>query len=356
MAGARGIGEFVPIQEHIPEWLAVVIALITQLGDVWLLTLLVGLVYWFATDDREDAVAIVGLTVAGLAALYGLKHAFGLPRPDQPLVRLEHLPGMVQPLYAVTGTASGYGFPSGHAFMTTIVYLRLADFLSVRTRSQRYLAAGAIIVAVCFSRVALGVHYLVDVVAGVTFAVILLLAADGMRVRWPYDHGTAVLGLAIFASGFTLAAFPPTADTVLLLGAALGAFGGWQLIVLGNRLFPLDRESATLRPLAVRGGLAAAALGPLFVAVDEFALLSLPARGGGFGLLVAAFVTVPVLRHSDRARTVRQSLAFWAAMAGLGLRRLSSPSTWQQLAAVCREGGRRVRRWIRTRRSEFDWP
>lgn len=346
---SRGIGEFGPIQDVIPEWAAVLVALVTQLGDVWFLSLLVGVVYWFGSRNREDAAVIVGWTFAGLGLISTLKHIFTLPRPGRPLVQIETLPWLVQPLYESTAMASGYGFPSGHALMTTIVYLSLARRLSISTRRRRVVGAALIIAAVCVSRVALGVHYLVDVAAGVAIGVAFLAAADRSLTRVSTDHGTVAFGLAIAISAINLVVGGMDAGDVSLLGASLGAFGGWQLIVLGRRLFAVDRPSAAVRPLLRRGVLAAGALIPLYVAVDEFRLLSRPARGGAFGLVLALFVTVPVLRRSERAARVRTALVFWATMAFHGLRVLLSRRTFRRATTFGRRYSVRAQRWVRTR-------
>ncbi|WP_222919190.1 phosphatase PAP2 family protein [Natrinema sp. SYSU A 869] len=346
---SRGIGEFGPVQDMVPEWAAVLVALATQLGDVWFLSLLVGIIYWVYTTKREDAAVIMGCTFAGLALVSALKHVFALPRPGQPLVPIETLPWVIQPLYESTAMASGYGFPSGHALMTTIVYGSLAHRLSISTRRRRFVSAGLVIAAVCFSRVALGVHYLVDVTAGVAIGAAFLFGVERLLTRFPSDHGTIAFGLAIIISAINLVVGTVDAGDVSLLGAALGTFGGWQLVVLGQRLFAIKRPSNAVRPLVWRGALAAGAVAPLIIALDEFRLLSLPARGGAFGLVLALFITAPVLRHSERATRFRTALVFWATMAIHGLQYLLSPDPWRRAIALSRRYSVRVHRWIRVR-------
>ncbi|WP_049920889.1 phosphatase PAP2 family protein [Halopiger djelfimassiliensis] len=341
---SRGIGEFDPIQEVIPEWAAVFIALITQLGDTWFLAILVGVVYWFGTEKREDAVVIVGFTVAGLGLISGLKHVFRLPRPDEPLVQLESLPWIVQPLYDVTAAAGGYGFPSGHALMTTIVYFSLAHRLSISTRHRRLLGAAILVGAVCFSRVALGVHYLVDVVAGVGIGIAFLIGGEILLARIPTDHGTVALALAIGIGLFDLIVGDITAGDVILLGTALGSFGSWQLVLLSQRLLELDRPSQIDRPLIGRGLLAVGTLTPVLIAVEEYSLFSALGRGGAIGLTLAVFIAIPIARHSERARRFWVALVFWTNMAGLGVRFLLAPTTWQRAFSQAREYGSRLYR------------
>ncbi|WP_440772116.1 phosphatase PAP2 family protein [Natronorubrum sp. DTA28] len=349
---SRGIGEFEPIQEVIPEWAAILVALLTQLGDVWFLALLVGGLYWFYATKREDAAVIIGLTMAGLSLITGLKHVFSLPRPGQPLVAIESLPGLLQPLYEATGMASGYGFPSGHALMTTIVYFSLAKRLSIGTPRRRFAGAATVVTLVGLSRVALGLHYLVDIVAGVAVGLTFLFVAERLLARSPTEQGTVAFSLAVVSSAFALAASSLEPDAVLLLGASLGTFGGWQLIKLGQDVFAVDRPSEAVRPVALRVALAGAAFAPLVAALEYFQLLSLPAAGGALGLALAVFVTIPVLTHSERASRVWTALVFWLTMAALGIRYLLRPSTWRRGYAGGRRVAGRVRRWIRTQTSK----
>lgn len=226
----RGIGEFAPIQDVIPEWAAILVALVTQLGDVWFLALLVGAIYWYRTDAREDVAVVTGLALSGFALITALKHVFAFPRPDRPLVELESLPWLLQPLYELTGTASGYGFPSGHAVITTIVYFCLAVRLSIGTFRQRVLAASTVVAAVALSRVALGVHYLADVVAGVVVGFAFLFVAERLFARYPTDQRTVAFSIAIVAGILALVASNVDPDAVLILGASLGAFGGQRFV------------------------------------------------------------------------------------------------------------------------------
>jgi membrane-associated phospholipid phosphatase len=88
---------------------------------------------------------------------------------------------------------SGYSFPSGHAvnsFLCTGVVILV--FLPVLSRAGRWLAyvLGAAIVALTgFDRVALGVHYVSDVVAGWIVALACLAGTAGAFEVWRREHG-----------------------------------------------------------------------------------------------------------------------------------------------------------------------
>ncbi|APX97414.1 phosphatase PAP2 family protein [Natronorubrum daqingense] len=349
---SRGIGEFEPIQEFVPEWAALLVALLTQLGDVWFLAILVGALYWLSADNREDSAIIIGLTIAGLAVITALKHVFALPRPGQPLVALEALPGLIQPVYEATAMASGYGFPSGHALMTTVVYVSLARRLSIGTSRQRLGGAAAIIALVGLSRVALGVHYLVDIVVGIAVGLAFLALIEWVFTRVESGHATIAFSVAVVSSALAVVASSADPDAVLLLGAALGTFGGWQLIRLGRALAVAEKPSTAVRPLVLNGGLAASGFALLASALEVFHPLSVPAIGAVLGLACGVFVTIPAVRHSERATRVWQALVFWVTMAGLGLRYLLRPTTWRRGYAGGQRYVGRLHRWIRARRSE----
>jgi membrane-associated phospholipid phosphatase len=87
---------------------------------------------------------------------------------------------------------SGYSFASGHTIGATLLYGQLLLFILpfVKGRHWRFLSifsAVSLIVLVGFSRIALGAHFLTDVLAaiffGVTWLVFCLIATKPMRSR-----------------------------------------------------------------------------------------------------------------------------------------------------------------------------
>lgn len=79
--------------------------------------------------------------------------------------------GRARPALSALVGAHGSAYPSGHAIRALAVYGALAWLVAVaaRRRAVQILAgvcAGALIAAVGFSRIYLGVHWLIDVVAG----------------------------------------------------------------------------------------------------------------------------------------------------------------------------------------------
>jgi undecaprenyl-diphosphatase len=85
---------------------------------------------------------------------------------------------------------SGYSFASGHTIGATLLYGQLALFIvpAIKNRRWRVLTvatATLFVLLVGFSRIALGAHYLTDVLAGIFFGIVwlmfCLLAAKPMR-------------------------------------------------------------------------------------------------------------------------------------------------------------------------------
>lgn len=69
----------------------------------------------------------------------------------------------------------GYSFPSAHTMAATLIYGALAIFIvsvlkSPRSRILALAAAALPVLAVAFSRVALGAHYLTDVLGAIAFS------------------------------------------------------------------------------------------------------------------------------------------------------------------------------------------
>lgn len=147
---------------------------ITWLGNVPVLlavTLLAVGIFW-RRHERTDAVFVALAFLGGQVLSNGMKLGFRRERPffSDPLA-----------------TESTYSFPSGHALVSLAVYGSIALVLAQRlsTRSTRILvltSAGALVAAIGFSRLYLGVHFLSDVLAGyaagVAWLALLYLALE----------------------------------------------------------------------------------------------------------------------------------------------------------------------------------
>lgn len=181
---SRGIGE-VAFVHGLPDSVTLVFGIVTQLGDVWFLAAVAVALYWFGrdapwltSDGRRDGSFAFALLLGAYALALLLKTWFALPRPPgagQAVVPT-WLPGIVGPIYESMVTGHGYGFPSGHALATTVVYGGLASTLRVWDARRRQMVAAGVVGLVSLARVVLGVHYVVDVVAGVAVGLVALWA------------------------------------------------------------------------------------------------------------------------------------------------------------------------------------
>jgi len=136
--------------------------------NVWRLAALV-LVIWLARAGRWPLAWWVAVTMAAGGVLGGvLKLLVGRHRPD-----------LLDPV----ARAAGYSFPSGHALNNAlgaaVFLIVLLPYTADRPRARFWLWAGAIVIPLitCVSRVALGVHWTSDVVAGCLLGVAVALIA-----------------------------------------------------------------------------------------------------------------------------------------------------------------------------------
>ncbi len=222
----RGIGAVPWLQAILPDWSTVIIAGLTQLGATWLLgTLIIGL-YWRRPADRSAIAGLVGVWLTGIGIYLGLKAIFGLPRPTQVLIQpatLGQLP------YELIIAGSEHGFPSGHATNATLVYGGLAGLGILNSWRRRWQGVGSALVigTVALSRVALGVHYLVDVVAGVILGGIILLVVTGLRRHSKFPPTTAFAAATVAGGSAALIAPTTKAVGVMVTGAVATIGGRW---------------------------------------------------------------------------------------------------------------------------------
>lgn len=303
---SRGIGGVDVIQELFPEWVALLAAVLTQLGDVWFLGLVLVALYWSGRGRPDDAVVVIGTFLTGLGVYRTLKLAFAFARPDGPALDPALVPSLFRGGYEAIVAVESYGFPSGHATNAAVVYVGLAAVLAVGRRRARYAVAGGLVTVVALTRVILGLHYLVDVLVGGLLGASLAAGAVRTRDLIDGDRATPVLVAAVAAGVVYLAASGGTGLSYALLGAALGLLGGWQLVVLAGGVTGVD-DPAEPSSVGVRRGIAALAVAALLVApagivfgepsgaaspagIGAATMLAAPvvARPGGLGRILAA--------------------------------------------------------------------
>jgi len=255
MRGVVGVPE-------LPGAAVALLGLLTQLGDAWFLLLLLGTGYWLAprelaSDPRRTGAALIGLALSGLALTIGLKSAFALPRPPGAgeATATEWLPALLRVAYADAVTGDGFGFPSGHAVAATVVYGGAAWLLDRVDRRRRLLGGAAVVLVVDLSRVALGVHYLLDVVAGTLLALAFLWATLRAGAVRPGRAFALAAALSTAALAVALARAHPasTAEAAMTLGAAVGGLLGWRFTAVRSPDAPVS-PPVGIAALAVAGG------------------------------------------------------------------------------------------------------
>ncbi len=212
----------IDLQNSTPELILQFFVLATRLGDLPTYIIILTLFYWMINREKGIALLAIGLTVAVVSS--GLKETFGLPRPPES-------PHMVD--------AGHYGFPSGHALGSLVIYSSLLYAAPKIKKNYKIAAAFIIAATVSLSRIFIGVHYPGDVLGGIVFGLILLglfLAYAEMDV-----DKTFFIGLAISAPLFLMH---------FHLEDMLFAAGGLTAVILGWRF---HTERSSFNPRTIQG-------------------------------------------------------------------------------------------------------
>lgn len=285
----------------LPGWVALLFAVITQLGDAWFLFGSVSLCYWLA-DERIDATprrsgaVLLALGICALASTVALKSLFAVHRPvgAGEATPPAWLPTAFDTFYTSISTGEGFGFPSGHAISSTVVYGGAALlFDRFSTDRKRLAGAVAVVATIALSRLVIGVHHLPDVLTGVAAGAAVLFGtlwiSDGQPgVAFLVATGIAVIALAVALLG---------SHTGEATKAAIGIGAGLGGIVEWYRYGDADRvrvpSGITVLGLPVFGG--------FWVAVYA-AELALPLAALGSAVAVGGIVATPRLVASWHER------------------------------------------------------
>lgn len=168
------------LHEGIRDYPLVVSALrvISFLGTpVWFyIVCTIAVVYIWRHHRRRLAVFLVSTALLGGAIDSVVKIVVDRDRPS-----------LEDPI----ATAHGQSFPSGHSMTSTIVYgALLLIFLPLLRRKLAWvMSAAALVLAIGFSRLALGVHYISDVLGGYVLGAAWLTASTAAFSLWRVDRG-----------------------------------------------------------------------------------------------------------------------------------------------------------------------
>ena len=220
---SRGVGVTEALRDGLPEWTLEGFAGLSLLGDLLVIVPVLGLFYLadvgrsLARGDREQSLCsdqtalLIAAVFGGLALVVLVKALFAAPRPPAELHAIE---------------PSEHGFPSGHTMAATIFWGALVLWLSVGRRSARLAIAGLVVPLVGVSRLALGVHYLVDVLASMAFGVVYLVAI----ARLARESPVRAFGVAISIAVLATVASGGSGRAVLALLGTVGAAAGWYVV------------------------------------------------------------------------------------------------------------------------------
>jgi membrane-associated phospholipid phosphatase len=190
LAEEMASGELVSVDGTVAVWLHIhatdfataLLSMVTQLGGTEaLITVTLGAALALLLRGRVAHALLMGAALGGGEWLnWALKATFERPRPS-----------FAEPL----ATAAGFSFPSGHAMVSLTVYGALAFVAAAGMRSRRaqvlvVVSALALVLAIGFSRLYLGVHYASDVLAAyaaglawLILCALALLGASRLRSR-----------------------------------------------------------------------------------------------------------------------------------------------------------------------------
>lgn len=145
----------------------------TKFGDpvnLQIITLVLMVFLWWR-KRISDSLWYGALNFIGYTLVILVKYTVTRPRPSARLVKI-----------------SGYSFPSGHTFATTVFVLTIVALLTpvLKQRWQRWLlalVAAFFIILIMYSRVYLRAHYASDVTAGLLLAAGWWLITNAERHR-----------------------------------------------------------------------------------------------------------------------------------------------------------------------------
>jgi len=159
---------------------------LSQPGSALCIASIIGVLVFYLAWKREWLGVITLLTTVGGGAFMGetMKLIFQRPRP--------FVGGPI-------GEWGGYSFPSGHTIGATLLYGLLAMVLIriLPRRRWKWLTTGIavlLIAGVGFSRVALGAHYVSDVLAAMTLGTVwILMWPRFLKIahrKWTFEPAT----------------------------------------------------------------------------------------------------------------------------------------------------------------------
>jgi len=271
----------------VPPSLAFPVALLSLLGSVYIVVPVVVSSYWFG--DRYRGITWIGYILGGYSIMNISKGWVGAARPDvAPPVAVDSFPIVLRQIYASTIEIPTASFPSGHVMMAIMFWGLLAVELDIdMSAPARWTAVATIVVLVAFSRVALGVHFVGDVVGGALIGLAYLGGAT-LLFRRVGQQPRVTLGVAVALGvvGIPFVGFHLNALSILT--ASSGALLAWELATPPRQPWPRNRTGGKYALTGILCMLGAAAVVP--VLGPEHPILLVVA-----GVVLATVVGMPEL-------------------------------------------------------------
>lgn len=146
------------------SWLDMAMLAITSAGSETFYMVALPILYW--CWDRRRAIYVGAVFLVAMTVNDALKCLFNNPRPDPEKL----IPGIRE--LAIRYRPSGPGFPSGHAQGATSFWGTIAIMAGNKAVG---IICVSMIILITYSRLYLGVHYLGDVIGGLTLGILCLV-------------------------------------------------------------------------------------------------------------------------------------------------------------------------------------
>ncbi len=217
------------IAGSMPVWAAVLMVFISYLGSIYLILPSTIIVYFRKTSWQTGT--WLGAILGGYGTFTAIKPFFEIPRPiaknvSTPLAGLA-LPLGFEQLHRFAVELTTPSFPSGHATAMTVFLGLFVTDLDIGTFRRRLTLAIIWIGSVGFSRVALGTHYIGDILGGILIGIVFLWLVFKLRKKiaiekwWVLDPGEGILLLAIMPALATIVGGRIIDGIVLLMGITI---------------------------------------------------------------------------------------------------------------------------------------
>jgi len=203
-----------------------VFGVVSGLGDGLIVALACSLLILFRL--RLGMASLAAFAVSGLITLM-LKHIFDAPRP----------PAVLDHVHVLGQALQSHSFPSGHA--TSDGVMVAASFLLWAVRDWRAWAVAGLFALAAYGRVYGGVHFPLDVVAGLAIGAVVMWGLWKWSENWAVEHwgespwAWKIPGLAVAIEagvlGLGYPIQPATARPftwVLAVGSLICLMGVWR--------------------------------------------------------------------------------------------------------------------------------